>query len=137
MVLLKSESKCENTTRIGSLPGVALLRWRRLLRWLPLDRLVERRHCLRYEGCPTFTWKEDALELVIVFIFVITFTLESDVNFSLDRHELGTHVSKVSVLHFEILKRQILVLFFLILKLNAIIRMGNDKKYNVLIFLFI
>ena len=102
---------------------------------LLLYRLVERWNCLRHDGCPPFNWKEDALEPGLVLILVITFALETDVNFSVDRHDLGTHVSILSVMHFEILKSQILVLFYLILKLHVIIRMRNDKKYNVLVFL--
>ena len=77
-----------------------------------LDRLVEGRYCLHFEACPRINWKEDALEPGIVLIFIITFAFESDVNFSVDRHELGTHVTKLSVMRVEILKSQILVLFF-------------------------
>ena len=77
-----------------------------------LDRLVERPYCLRYEGCPRFNWKEDAIEPGIVLILEISLAVETDVNSSVDRHELGTHVTKLSVMRVEILKSQILVLFF-------------------------
>ena len=91
-----------------------------------LDRLVERRHCLRPERYPSFNWKEDALESWIIIVLVITFALESDVNFSGYRHELCTHVGKLSVMDFEILKSEKLVL--LILNHHEIIRIENDKK---------
>ena len=81
------------------------------LRLLLLDRLVERWNCLRHEGAPRFNCKEDALEPGIVLIFVITFAVETDGNFYVDRHELGRHVSLLSVMHFEILKSQKLLLF--------------------------
>ena len=78
-----------------------------------LDRLDERRDCLRHEGCPRFNWKENALESWIILVLVITFALESDVNFSVYRHELCTHVGKLSVMNFEILKSEKLVLLIL------------------------
>ena len=80
-----------------------------------LDRLVERRYCLRHECCPSFNWEENALESWIILVLVITFALESDVNFSIYRHELCTHVGKLSVMDFEILKIEKLVLLILIL----------------------
>ena len=93
-----------------------------------LDRLVERRDCLRYERRPSFNWKENALESWVILVLEITFALESDVNFSVYRHELCTHVGKLSVMDFEILKSEKLVLLFLILNLHEIIRIENDKK---------
>ena len=53
-----------------------------------LDRLVERRDCLGQERCPSFNWKEDALESWIILVLVKTFALESDLNFSVNRHEV-------------------------------------------------
>ena len=78
-----------------------------------LDRLVERRDCLRHERCPSFNWKEDALESWIILVLVITFALQTHVNFSVYHHELCTHVAKLSVMEFEILKSE--NLFMLIL----------------------
>ena len=83
-----------------------------------LDRLVERRDCLRYERRPSFNWKEDALETWIILVLEITFALESDVNLSVYRHELCTHVS---IMDFEILKSEKLVLLILILNLHEIV----------------
>ena len=60
-----------------------------------LDRLVERRYCLRHEGCPRFTWKENDLEPGIVLILVVTLSLETGVNFHVNCHELSTHVGKL------------------------------------------
>ena len=80
-----------------------------------LYRLVERRDCLRHERCPSFNWKEDALESWIILILVITFALQTQVNFSVYRHELCTHVGKLSVMDFEIVKSEKLVLRILIL----------------------
>ena len=81
-----------------------------------LDRLVERRgDCLRHKRCPSFNWKENALETWVILVLEITFALESDVNFSVSRHELCTHVGKLSVMDFEILKSEKLVLLILIL----------------------
>ena len=91
-----------------------------------LDRLVERWYCLRHEGSQRFNWKQNGLEPGIVLIIVVTLPLESDVNFPVNCHELSTHVGKLRVMHFEIR------LNFLILKLHEIIRMRNDKKYNLL-----
>ena len=75
------------------------------------DHIVVHRYSLRYEGCPGFNLMENALEPVILFIFVIIFALETDVSFSVVRHELSIQVSKLSVMHFEILKSQKLLLF--------------------------
>ena len=102
---------------------------------LLLDQLVERWNCLRHEVCPRFNWKEDALEPGIVVILLIPFSQESGVNFPVNCHELCKHVSIFSMRHFEIRKSENLALIFLILKLHDIIRIRNDKKYNVLIFL--
>ena len=97
-------------------------------------RLVERWYCLREKGCPHFNCKEDAPEPWIVLLLEIPCSLETDVPFSVNRHEGSTYVTRLNVRHFDILKSQILVLFLLILKLYEIIRMRNDKKYKVLIF---
>ena len=94
-----------------------------------LDRLVERRDCLPHERSPSLNWKEDALESWIILVLVITFALESDVNFSVYPHEFCTHVGKLSVMDFEILKSEKLVLLNLILNHHEIIRIGHDKKY--------
>ena len=93
-----------------------------------LDRLVERRDCLAHERCPSFNWNEDAFETWIILVLEITFALESHVNFSVYRHELCTHVGKLSIMDFEILKSEKLVLLILILNLHEIIRIENDKK---------
>ena len=78
-----------------------------------LDRLVECRDCLRHEGCPRFNWKENALESWVTLVLEITFALQTHVNFSVNRDELCTHVGKLSVMNFEILNSEKLVLFFL------------------------
>ena len=93
-----------------------------------LDRLVERRDCLRHECCPRFNWNENTLETWIILVLEITFALQADVNFSVNRHELSTHVGILSVMDFEILKSGKLVLLILILNLHEIIRIENDKK---------
>ena len=80
-----------------------------------LDRLFELRDCLRYECCPSFNWKEDALESWIILVLVITFALQTHVNFSVNRHELCTHVGNLSVMNIEILKSEKLVLLIRIL----------------------
>ncbi|KAF0139428.1 MAG: hypothetical protein FD143_3564, partial [Ignavibacteria bacterium] len=54
-----------------------------------------------HERRPSFNWKEDALESWIILVLEITFALESDVNFSVYRHELSTHVGKLSIMDFE------------------------------------
>ena len=99
-----------------------------------LDRLVERRDCLRQERCPSFNWEENALESWIILILEITFALQTHVKFSVYRHELCTHVSKLSVMDFEILNSEKHVRLFLILKLIEIIRKRNDKKYYFHVF---
>ena len=71
-----------------------------------LDRLVELRYCLRYEGGPIFIWMEDALDTGIVLLFIITCPMEANGNFSVARHKLGIHLSKLSVMHFEILNSE-------------------------------
>ena len=93
-----------------------------------LDRLVERRDCLRHERGPSFNWKEDALETWIILVLEITFALQAPVKFSVYRHELSTHVGILSDVNFEILKSGKLVLLILILNLHEIIRIENDKK---------
>ena len=50
-----------------------------------------------------FNWKEDALESLIILILLITFALESDEKFSVNGHELSTHVPNLNVRNFEIL----------------------------------
>ena len=97
-------------------------------RLMLLDRLVERRDSLAHERRPSFNWKEDALESWIILVLEITFALQAHVNFSVNRHELSTHVGKLSVMNFEILKSGKLVLLILILNLHEIIRIENDKK---------
>ena len=77
-----------------------------------LDRLVECRDCLRQEGCPPFNWKENALESWIILVLEITFALQTHVNFSVDRHQLRTHLGILSVMDFEILKSEKLVRLF-------------------------
>ena len=99
-----------------------------------LDRLVEHRDCLRYECRPSFKWNENALESWIILFFEINFALQTHVNFSVYRHELSTHVGKLSVMDMEIFKIEKLVRLFLILKLDEIIRIGNDKKYYCHVF---
>ena len=94
-----------------------------------LDRLVERRDFLRHQRYQSFNWQADAVESWVILILEIAFALQTHVNFSVYRHELCTHVSKLSVMDFEFLKREKLVLHFLILKLHEIIRIRNDKKY--------
>ena len=91
-----------------------------------LDRLLERRDCLGHERCPSFNWEEDAFETWIILVLEITFAQQAHVNFSVYRHELSTHVGRLSVVNFEILKSGKLVL--LILNLHEIIRIENDKK---------
>ena len=71
-----------------------------------LDRLLERRYCLTNERCPRFNRKENALEPWIIFILVITFSLESDEDFSGDRHKLSQHVGILCVMNFAILKSE-------------------------------
>ena len=88
---------------------------------LLLYRFVERRYCLIHERCASFNLKENALEPWIVFILVITLSLESHVNPSVNCHQLTKHVGKLTVMNFEILKSEKLVLNFLlaqILKLH-------------------
>ena len=80
-----------------------------------LDRLVQPWDCLRHEDCPRFNLKENALESWIILILEITFALQTHVNFSVYRHELSTHVGNLSVMDFEILKSEKLVLLILIL----------------------
>ena len=80
-----------------------------------LDRLVERLDCLGHERCPSFNWKENALESMVILVLEITFALQTHVKFSVYRHELCTHVSKLSVMDFEFLKSEKLVLLILIL----------------------
>ena len=84
-------------------------------RLMLLDRLAERRDSLAHERRPSFNWKENALETWIILVLEITFALESDVKFSVYRHELCTHFGKLSVMNFEILKNEKLVLLILIL----------------------
>ena len=81
-----------------------------------LDNLLERRYFLRRKGCPRFNWKENALESWIIVVLEITFALQTRVNFSVNRPELCTHVGKLSVIHFEILKSEKLVCLFLFCK---------------------
>ena len=83
---------------------------------------------LRHKRCPSFNWEENALESWVILVLEITFALQTDVNFSVYRYELCTHVGNLSVRNFEILKSEKLVLLILILKLHEIIRIGNDKK---------
>ena len=90
---------------------------------------------MRHERCPSFNWKEDALESWIILILEVTFPFESDVKFSFYRHEYSTHVGKLCVIKLKILKSVKLVLVFLIFKLNEIIRMRNDKKFNFHVFI--
>ena len=75
-----------------------------------LDRLVERRNCLRHQLCPSFNWKEDGLDSWIILVLVINFALESDVHFLVYRDWLCKHVGKLSVIDFEIIKSEKLVL---------------------------
>ena len=102
----KSEKrKSENTITIRSLPPLGCRRWCWWVRRVMLlDRLVEGRYCLPHERCPSFNWKEDALESWIILILKVTFGLQTHVPFSVNRHELCTHVGKLSIMDFEILK---------------------------------
>ena len=77
-----------------------------------IDRLVERRYCMRDERCPSFNWKEHALESWIILVLQITFRLQTDVMFSVYCDELCTHVGKLIVMYFKILKSDKLVLLF-------------------------
>ena len=76
------------------------------------DRLLERWNCLCHIGCPGFNRNEDALEPWIVLILEKTYSLETDVNFSVHRHVLSIHVSKIGVMHFAIFQCNKLDLFF-------------------------
>ena len=99
----RKNNKCENTIRIGSLSRHGCSRWRWVRRLMLLDRLLVRRYCLSHERCPRFNRKEDALEPWIIFILVITFWLESDVDISVNRHKLSQHVGILCVMNFAIL----------------------------------
>ena len=86
-----------------------------------LDRLVERRYCLNHEGSPRFNWKEDALEPWVVLILVITFPLETNVNLFVNGHQLSEHFRILSVVDFEILESEkLLLIVSLIFKLHEI-----------------
>ena len=102
-----------------------------------LDRLLERRDCLRYERRPSFNWEEDAFETWIILVLEITFALESDVNFSVYRDEFSTHVGKLGIMDFEILKSGKLVLLILILNLHEIIKLEMMRNNNAMFSLFI
>ena len=98
-----------------SLPRLGFLLWRRrLLRLLFVDRLVERRYCLRHECCPCFNWNENVLVAGIVLILVLTLSLESYVKFPVNCLELNTHVGIFRVMHFEIIKSRKLIIFLIL-----------------------
>ena len=78
-----------------------------------LDRLVETRDWFRYERRPSFNWKENTLESWVILVLEITFALQAHVNYSVYRHKLSTHVGILSVMNFEILKSEKLVLLIL------------------------
>ena len=78
-----------------------------------LDRLRERRVCLPHERCPIFNWKENARDAWVILVLEITFALQTHVNFSVDRYKLSTHVGIISVMDFEILISEKLVLLIL------------------------
>ena len=69
-----------------------------------------------------------------MFIVLIPFSLESGVDYSVDRHELGTHLIIQGVMHFAIFQCNKLLLF-MILKRHEIIRMRNERKNNILVFI--
>ena len=85
-----------------------------------LDRIVERRYCLRHEHRPGLNWKEDALESWIALNRLITFPLDTHVNLSLNGHQHMEHFRRLSVVKFEILVSEKHLIFSLIFKLNKI-----------------
>ena len=86
-----------------------------------LVRLVECRYCLAHEGFTRFNWKEDAPEPWIVLIIVITLPLETHVTLSVNGYQLNEHLGILSIVNFEILESEkLLLIFSLIFKLREI-----------------
>ena len=72
-----------------------------------------------HEGCPRFNWEEDALEPWNVLILEITLPLETQVNLSVNGHQLSAPFRILSVVNFEILESEnLLLIFSLIFKLH-------------------
>ena len=86
-----------------------------------LDRLLERRYCLTHEGCTPFNSKDDTLEHWIVLILVITLPLETHVTLSVNGYQLNEHLGILSIVNFEILESEkLLLVVCLIFKLHEI-----------------
>ena len=86
-----------------------------------LAQLVERRYCMTHEGLPRFNWKDDALAPWIVLIHIITLPLETHLKPSVNGPQLSAHFRILSVVYFEILESEkLLLIVSLILKLHEI-----------------
>ena len=86
-----------------------------------LDRLFERRYCVTHEGCSRLNRKEDALEPWFVLILEITFLLDTHVHLSVNGHQVSEDFRKLSVVDFEILESEkLLLIISLIFKLHEI-----------------
>ena len=84
-------------------------------------RLVVRWYSLTHVGCPRFNWKEDAFEPWIVRFLVKTRPLETQVNISVNGHQLREPFRILSVVNFEIFESQkLLTVASLVLKLAEI-----------------